>query len=506
MTCRLFFLGVFLLALELSTQPADPFIRTSRFETAALRVSLTNDGRLQDDNYGGGIWLKKEWHGGVWDHGLIVIGYRDGELVGTAPLWSSNYTPGPILNKQAALVVAPLDSTLYRTYMLTQKSKLGDRDYDEWPVQWGAPMENGRPKLYGDMTAYTVYNDAHPEVHSYIEQQANTLTNTNVEIHETVWGYDRPGLLGQSLFFKWEIINKNSVCLDDVMIAHWNDIDLFASDDRSCFSEEYGFGYIFTRLEGQHPFSCAASYVQLEGPYTFMTDDMGAKYHLPISAYWALIDDGGQPQFIGAEPDNLQQLYYFLTGRRHDGSPIINPVTGDTTRFVYTGDPVSQTGWLQTVGGGGCGGISAAGPLSIAAGDTQSVTYALVFAEGETAEFAWNQLLGHVKQINDFYHKGIVPPDSEPAPLPLHFSIKTNYPNPFNGQTTIRYTVPLESELSIKIYNTRGQFIKTVVNHVHTPGEYTAAFSPDASLSSGVFLYRLQTPYGNVTKKMTYTK
>jgi len=501
-----------LLSVVKGQEPNDQFVKSRQFETNALHITMTNDGRLWAPklSYNGIHFRDNTPYLSVFDHGLVILGYRDGQLVGTAPFWSVNYTPGPIIQGRAAFIAAPQDSSKYRTYIITKNSKPGDKDYDEWPVQWGAPVTpDGNPKLHGDVTAWTVYNDAHPEVHSFIEMDAEELTNTDVEIHETIWGYDRANLLGQSLFFKWQIYNKGSTTLDSLIVAHWNDIDLFASQDYPYFSREHGFGYIFSPAKVVGHIASAAAYILLQGPLKKSVGGEGYAFehiwedhcNLPVTAFWGILDDSYTRKNIGSLPENLQQLYYYCTGRRHDGSPLRNPETGEAVSYTFTGDPITQSGWSQH-GSGGCGGISASGPITLAAGDSVEIIYALIFASSQSNELTWNLLLGNSVQIRDFFVKGIDIPDI-PEETPVAFALRRNYPNPFNGETFIQYDVPQTAQVSIKIYNLRGEYIAELYQGERDAGTFDVSFRPRASLASGIYIIRLSTPYGTLSKKMT---
>jgi hypothetical protein len=74
---------------------------------------------------------------------------------------------------------------------------------------------------------------------------------------------------------------------------------------------------------------------------------------------------------------------------------------------------------------------------------------------------------------------------------PSEFALLQNYPNPFNPTTTIRYTLPVRSQVTLRIYNALGQEIATLVDQVQDAGAKAVRF--DASgLASGLYLYRLQ--------------
>jgi hypothetical protein len=85
------------------------------------------------------------------------------------------------------------------------------------------------------------------------------------------------------------------------------------------------------------------------------------------------------------------------------------------------------------------------------------------------------------------------------------FALAQNYPNPFNPTTTIRYTLPKNEFVSVKIFNILGQEVQNLVNEQQTAGEYTIRF--DAStLTTGVYFYRLQAGTFSDVRKMMLVK
>jgi hypothetical protein len=91
------------------------------------------------------------------------------------------------------------------------------------------------------------------------------------------------------------------------------------------------------------------------------------------------------------------------------------------------------------------------------------------------------------------------------ANLPAKFQLEQNYPNPFNPVTLIKYQLPIKSSVSLKIFDILGKEIETLVNEVKDAGYYQVSF--DASnLSSGIYLYTLQTENYFTSKKMILLK
>ncbi len=89
--------------------------------------------------------------------------------------------------------------------------------------------------------------------------------------------------------------------------------------------------------------------------------------------------------------------------------------------------------------------------------------------------------------------------------LPARIALEQNYPNPFNPSTQIRYTLPEAAEVRVEVFNLMGQRIDVLVDGHQQAGVHVIAF--DAShLSSGIYLYRLQTPEKSITRRMMFVK
>jgi hypothetical protein len=89
--------------------------------------------------------------------------------------------------------------------------------------------------------------------------------------------------------------------------------------------------------------------------------------------------------------------------------------------------------------------------------------------------------------------------------LPLVYSLANNYPNPFNPATTIKYSIPVEGLVSIKIYNITGEEVATLLNENKQPGNYEVTFDA-GNLSSQIYFYRIQSGDFVETKKMILLK
>jgi hypothetical protein len=85
------------------------------------------------------------------------------------------------------------------------------------------------------------------------------------------------------------------------------------------------------------------------------------------------------------------------------------------------------------------------------------------------------------------------------------YKLYSNYPNPFNPSTKIKYTVAEKTFVSLKIYDAAGSEVATIVNQEQAAGEYETDFNA-ANFTSGVYFYKLQAGSFVETKKMTLMK
>jgi hypothetical protein len=81
------------------------------------------------------------------------------------------------------------------------------------------------------------------------------------------------------------------------------------------------------------------------------------------------------------------------------------------------------------------------------------------------------------------------------------YSLSQNYPNPFNPSTTIRYSLPLRSHVTLTVFNTLGQQVAVVVNGNIDAGYHEIQFNA-TNLASGVYFYRIQAGSFVETKRL----
>ena len=91
-------------------------------------------------------------------------------------------------------------------------------------------------------------------------------------------------------------------------------------------------------------------------------------------------------------------------------------------------------------------------------------------------------------------------------PVPQDFALEQNFPNPFNPQTTISYSLAKPGNIKLIIYNILGREVETLINEQQLPGAYYLRWVADENLPAGIYFCRLQADNFVQTKKMTLMK
>lgn len=137
---------------------------------------------------------------------------------------------------------------------------------------------------------------------------------------------------------------------------------------------------------------------------------------------------------------------------------------------------------------------------------------------GTAATDVWGYGMTEVSGANDWtptwplpesaYTLGI--DDEATGSVPEEFVLYTNYPNPFNPNTSIDYALSSNEKVTLAIYNIRGELVKTLSSGIHKAGIHTAVWNGQNELgeqvSSGVYIYSLITPSRTISKRLVLLK
>lgn len=379
---------------------------------------------------------------GVWVAGLVNDTPRT-----AAAEYAVEFAPGIIL--PSGLPDDP-SKPEYKWYKIDREDLEAALDYDEttvpksdyrnWPFNLGAPAlpkadgsgdsldpSGSRiPGLLGDQMLWCVFNDADPTPH------ANVFSSPpiGVEVQMTVWGYNRTDAFGDMMFVKALLIHKGTQTLDSAFIALWDDPDLGdAADDYVGCDTSLSLGYCWNgdNVDATYrplaPPAIGRDFFQ--GPIVPSPGDTAYVSGRRIPGYrnlgmYAFARYTNGATYPDRDPESAIEVYRYMNGTRQDGSPFINPLTNQPTRYVFTGDPETGVGWTEinpTINAvGDRRFLMSSGPFTFAPGDTQEVVFGVLIARGTNFRNSVTTLKRTDIAAQSAYNANFRLPPSPPAP------------------------------------------------------------------------------------------
>jgi len=243
--------------------------------------------------------------------------------------------------------------------------------------------------------------------------------------------------------------------------------------------------------------------------YFDSTDSLGRKVY-PLINRAATYDveemrNAINPRFI-VPPLNLEPLKYFLNEKwstNLDTMWAYEPLIGHEAEcwplpenLAYANDTLKTAG----MGGFPLGDLYHWWNPAVREGATDYYSAWLAQADAERAKIA--------QWLETGIHPDSVLNAVKPQPKtsgPSKFSLAQNYPNPFNPITQIKYTVPYEARVSLKVYNTLGQEVANLVDGTQSAGEHIVTLD-GGNLAAGIYFYTLKSEGVNITKKLVLIK
>jgi hypothetical protein len=133
--------------------------------------------------------------------------------------------------------------------------------------------------------------------------------------------------------------------------------------------------------------------------------------------------------------------------------------------------------------------------------------FKMTYANDLNARVVFNcgQSDGDVYLDNVSFKEVIESGAGESKSIPAQFRLNHNHPNPFNSSTEIGFELPKNEKVTLKVYDLLGRGIKTLVNGYKKAESYRVTFD-GSHLSSGIYIYKLQTPSFSQTRKMILMK
>jgi len=190
--------------------------------------------------------------------------------------------------------------------------------------------------------------------------------------------------------------------------------------------------------------------------------------------------NGGNPIYPHRLDWNIHQpLDYFITG------------FNIYRRFYYQGDPPPGFSLMAQFTGSSQTSLVFFEPESIVIpGKTPVVEYIIRTLNGNRESINSNSayMINHLPGATSPLSSDLLKLD-EDIKIPKN-SLLQNYPNPFNPSTQIRYDIAVAGFVSLKVYNSLGEEVATLVNENKNSGSYTINFNA-TGLASGIYFYKL---------------
>jgi hypothetical protein len=159
----------------------------------------------------------------------------------------------------------------------------------------------------------------------------------------------------------------------------------------------------------------------------------------------------------------------------------------------------------DAVSGGRDGSIQWSAEISDVVWSSPQLLGQVELLEGNKLAWRPENLITGVANENPDWYIPIGTGVSDEQAVVKNFALSQNYPNPFNPVTTISYTLQEQSEVKLSVYDVLGHEVAILVNGMKPSGTHTLQFK-GANLSSGVYLYKLQSEGKVITKKMALMK
>ena len=298
------------------------------------------------------------------------------------------------------------------------------KDYNEWPISNGAPTDSDlKPLHLGDQTLFYTANDM-----DSIRARGNlNSTSIGLEMQTTVWEYQST-FFEDVVYIQRKFINKSGLPIDSVYFSIYADSDLdngggdIAGSD-SVLGMIYNYKSTSSNYVSDKYPTPGVSFVFLETPLKSGNNPtekaivnrklVSGKSNLGMTAVFGLLKSVNNYDEFYNTGNIPQQVLYYSTGRNKTGTPQVDH-EGKPTMFAFSGDPISKTGDLFELHWGphDTRSFGTTGPFNMAPGDTQTISYAIIVAKGNTNLEAVPKLKKLAKTVKEWYPFMEIKPDS----------------------------------------------------------------------------------------------
>jgi len=444
-----------------------------------IRMVTTNRGSIAWDiaTEGGLEYPKGSGKYAIFASGLWMGGKVGGEINVAIADYSFEYYPGSITSTPGTIPVtwANGDEDRWQVLKLSAGDGPENPDYTLWKemAQFGAPVDvYGNPIITGEQMLWTIFNDADSSKHTNKSGRTNPL---NIEVQESVFAFTSKGL-EDVVFLKFKLINKGPEIINDYYLSFWSDPDLgYVFNDIAGCDSTLNLGYFYNADNIDDVYSeygIAGGILLLKGLENIQGDTLSMH---ALNKY-----------INGTDPTSATKVYNCISGSIADNvnSVLINPVTGENTKYFGSGDPVTNTGWIDESPSDIRINLST-GPIDFAVGDTQEVIFAILIETGIERISAVENLKKATREIKSIFKTNF-------SSVPPEVKVNTNYVSTFNSEISIRTTSSPGASIYANIYDYSGNLKHTML--LYDDGVHSDSLANDGLYSNSWSTQPLENP------------
>lgn len=394
------------------------YMKSSRLlEANNISTWFSNDGEFNRNPSSGNSGF--QWPKGFHTYARYASGLWIGAKVGDDTLiavsqYDSEYLPGYVDDSGNP---NGKEDPAFRIYSFGGNITLSS-DYGKWPFQQGAYADKtGKPFMMGDQTMFYSYTDGYPESHNV---NSGTTEPLKAQILQTNWSYKGDnlyGVLGNTVFTEYRIINRSGRQWKNFHAGLWSDDDLGDANDDAVGSDsllDMVYMYNFDNNDPNYGTAPPAVAFQiLRGMDVPGEGDTAVFFDPPTSGNLRIIPGRKLSRSLAAlcvykyhplygEPSDFRNTYRLLQGKGIGDTFWVNPQNGNITRYSFSGDPESNTGWLSNFSGDNRL-IICNGPADLNPNDTQKIITAQLIARGGNNRISVSILKYYAACIRRFY-------------------------------------------------------------------------------------------------------
>jgi hypothetical protein len=382
-------------------------------------------------------------------------------------------------------------------------------------------QDEDMPYLLGDVTAYCNYDEF--TLHGYRSPHY-------INVQQYIFVSDQPHL-SNTFFVLYSFNTQNDVQDTSVYFSIYADPDIGDhTDDLAGCDTLLSSGFVYNNGEDQifGSETPAVFATLLQGPKVSVKDynDFKAVNRFGVNygesffeGFINEVNKSFQSYNLENMPVNEVSYYNKIRGFNNYGL-LFDPCTYEfgyvipdticdkvNPKFLFSGDPLSNSGWINNFPSDQRFLLSS-GPFTLNATEPQMIIVAYTIGSGDNYLNSIRKGKDLIPGIINEYESNFASltyQSGEPLYPVVDYYLYQNYPNPFNASTLIRYELPDQNLITIKIYDLLGREIKTLINDFKLAGRYEVEFD-GSNLASGIYFYKIQAGEFVQTRKMVLLK